>query len=231
MPVFFMANTSLSEDIAVQAEFQVDKSLLPWVWNPETGERLRFPTAGSNRRIDFVLPRATSLLRVFESRSNGELHKAMEAAPGGKEITGPWKLDLQHMHGPRQQMELDTLTDLIDLPETEDFAGTVLYEKRFHVDSAEGGYLDLGDVQGISELMLNGKALGTRWYGAHVYDLGDALKPGENMLTIKLTTICGNYVKSLQDNPVAQRWTGGQDKTPMGVLGPVSLIQAAALPV
>jgi hypothetical protein len=83
--------------------------------------------------------------------------------------------------------------------------------------------IDLGEVQGITELSLNGRALGTRWYGAHVYDLNGAVKEGENLLSIKLTTISGNYVKSLKDNEVAQRWTRHQDNYPMGILGPVRL--------
>ena len=92
------------------------------------------------------------------------------------------------------------------------------------MDTVASAYMDLGNVQGISELILNDKALGTRWYGAHMYSLGEALKEGENRLTIKLTTICGNYVKSLKDNLVAQRWTGSQLNYPMGVLGPVRVI-------
>jgi hypothetical protein len=224
MPVFFMANTSLHEDIAVQAEFQVDDSLHPWIWNPETGERLRYPTSGSQKQLKLVLARATSLLIVFENKSKGETYQAMEPSPGGKEITGAWTLNLHHMHGDRQQMELDELADLLDIPESRDFAGTVYYEKRFEADPVDHSYVDLGNVQGVSELTVNGKALGTRWYGAHVYPLGDALKEGENVLSIKLTTICGNYVKSLKDNPVAQRWTGRQYNYPMGVLGPVRLI-------
>ncbi|HMQ62564.1 MAG TPA: hypothetical protein PKE06_17935, partial [Flavilitoribacter sp.] len=63
-----------------------------------------------------------------------------------------------------------------------------------------------------------------RWYGAHVYPAGKALKKGENKLSVKLTTITGNYLKGLTDNPVAQGWTGRQDYYPMGVMGPVRLV-------
>ena len=222
-PVFFMANTSLYEDIPVRAEFQVPETLTPWLWEPETGERLRFPTSGSNSRINLLLPRATSLLIVFEERGEGDLYQTLEPSSAGKEIKGPWTLKLHHMNGDSQQMELDELKDLLDLPETRDFAGTVIYEKRFDMDAVEDQFMDLGNVQGVSELMLNGQALGSRWYGAHVYELSDAVKEGENVLTIKLTTICGNYVKSLKDNPVAQIWTGRQEHYPMGVLGPVRI--------
>ena len=83
--------------------------------------------------------------------------------------------------------------------------------------------MDLGNVQGVSELSINGELLGTKWYGSHRYNLEDSLKPGRNEVEIKLTTIIGNYVKSLKDNPVAQRWTGHQSYYPMGVMGPIRI--------
>jgi hypothetical protein len=223
MPVFFLANTSLNEDIPVRAEFHVDNSLTPWIWNPETGERLCYSTTGNKRQIDLVLPRATSLLIVFEKTSEGDFYEPLEPATGGKEIPGPWKLKLHHMNGSKRQVEVDALTDLLDIAEAKDFAGTVIYEKHFDMGQTDGLQIDLGKVQGVTELILNGTSLGTRWYGVHVYNIGDALREGENVLTIKLTTIIGNYVKSLKDNPVAQRWTGRQEYYPMGVFGPVRL--------
>jgi hypothetical protein len=222
-PMFFLANTCLYEDIAVQAEFQVDSQLTPWIWNPETGERLRYPAKGSGQEIDLVLPRASSLLIVFEDRAEGESYTHLEPLPAGIEIGGPWKLKLQHMNGTQQEMEVGTLEDLMDIPGLEDFAGTVIYSTSFQTDSDNVRHMDLGEVQGISECTINGSALGTRWYGAHVYDLSGKLKEGENLLSIKVTTICGNYVKSLKDNQVAQRWTRHQDNYPMGILGPVRL--------
>ena len=48
---------------------------------------------------------------------------------------------------------------------------------------------------------------------------------GENhsILSIKLTTIPGNYMKSLKDNPVAMAWTKHQLYYSMGIIGPVKL--------
>ena len=148
----------------------------------------------------------------------------MELTAGGKEISGPWSLKLHHMNGDRQELKLDVLADLLDVPSAKDFAGTVFYETTLDIESRDTRYIDLGQVQGITELTLNGTALGTKWYGAHVYDIGGVVKVGENSLSIKLTTIIGNYVKSLKDNPVAQRWTRNQANYPMGIMGPVRLI-------
>ena len=81
--------------------------------------------------------------------------------------------------------------------------------------------IDLGKVKGVSELTLNGKTLGSKWYGAHRYNVDGLLKQGENRISIKVTTILGNYMKSLTDNEVAMRWTRQQEYYPMGLMGPV----------
>ena len=163
------------------------------------------------------------MIIVFENNAEGVELNLLEFNGNGRVINGPWELQLEHMNGERKQMTLDALADLSTLEETRNFAGTVYYKKNVRIDDPDPHQLDLGEVQGITELTLNGKLLGTRWYGAHVYDLEGVLKEGENELTIKLTTITGNYMKGLKENKVAQRWTWGQSYYPMGVLGPVRI--------
>jgi len=221
--MYFLANASLHEDIPVHAEFHEEDTLTPWIWNPETGERLRYPTGSANNLIDLVIPRATSLLIVFESNNEGETYQPLDLTSEGNEISGPWMLKLQHMNGDRQELELDALSDLLELPSAKDFAGTVIYDVSLDLNPEDSRYIDLGQVQGITELTLNGTILGSRWYGKHVYDMRAAVKEGENSLIIKLTTITGNYVKSLKENAVAQGWTRHQNNYPMGILGPVRI--------
>jgi hypothetical protein len=221
--LFFIANTSLTEHISVHAEFQVEKNLLPWIWNPETGERLRYPVMESNNILQLELPRATSIIILFESAGEGGQFQPMVLKKPGKELSGSWQLQLNHIKGEKQQLKLSVLTDLVKMEQTKSFAGELIYEKSLHVESANYQLLDLGDVQGVSELTLNGKHLGTRWYGAHRYDISSALVVGENKLSIKLTTITGNYLKSLNDNPAAKTWTHRQHHYPMGISGPVKI--------
>ncbi len=223
--LFLIANTSLSENISVKAEFQVEKNLHPWIWDAETGKRWVYPNVDANNIIEIMLPRATSILIVFDKDSAGESYIPLKLISEGNEISGAWQLQLNHINGDQQQIELKSLTDLIQLEKTKNFAGTAVYEKSINVNSEDFHYIDLGNVQGISELSLNGKYLGTRWYGAHVYDIGSVVKIGENKLSVRLTTITGNYLKSLKDNPIAQRWTRNQPDKSMGILGPVKIIQ------
>ena len=221
--LFFIANSSLSEHISVGAEFDMSEKFHPWIWNPETGEKLRYPTSGSTNKIQLELPRATSVLIVFEPANEGEIFQLLEFNKKGMDLTGAWQLKLNHRNGKTMQKELDALADLIESEDTKEFAGEIVYEKTINIGSEKYRYIDLGDVQGVSELTLNGVTLGTRWFGAHIYDTGDALKAGENKLSVKVTTIIGNYVKSLKDNPVAMAWTRGQNYYSMGILGPVTM--------
>ena len=223
--LFFIANSSLSEHVSVKAEFEVKEKLHPWIWNPETGEKMLYPTLGSNRKIQLELPRATSVIIVFESESAGKQFEPMTYDKRGIELTGVWQLRLNHINGEKQKLELNSLKDLIEMKETKEFAGEVFYEKTINKVSNDYQQIDLGDVQGVTELTLNGKLIGTRWYGAHVYNVKNVWKVGENTLSIKLTSITGNYLKSLTDNPVAMDWTKHQNYYPMGIMGPVRMLK------
>ena len=222
--VCFMANASLSEPISVVAEFRVNDNMKPFVWNPETGERMVFSTGENSKQLKVELPKATSLIIVFEENANGELFQPNKMISGGKEIVGSWQLLLNHIDGTSKSMELEALKDLIEIPDTKNFAGTVMYEKTVELSSSNFNYIDLGNVQGVSELTLNGRNLGTKWYGNHRYAVLDAIKKGENKISVKLTTITGNYLKGEKDNRVAQNWTSYQDYYPMGMMGPVRIV-------
>lgn len=223
-PVFFLANTSLSEHISVKAEFQINEGLFPWIWNPETGERKRYSNNNKDKKLDLEIPHASSVLIVFEKNNVGEQLQRFNFKQSGKEITGEWLLQLNHINGEKKTIQIETLNDLIEIDPSKSFAGEVIYEKTITNNNMDYEYLDLGNVQGVSELILNNELIGTKWYGAHVYNIKNKLKEGQNQISIKLTTITGNYLKSLKDNKVAQNWTKHQDNYPMGIIGPVRLL-------
>jgi hypothetical protein len=82
-------------------------------------------------------------------------------------------------------------------------------------------------VFGISELKVNGKDCGVKWYGRRIFMVADKFVQGRNTIEIKVTTTMGNYMKSLTDNPIAQYWTNEKNKVQplqsMGLIGPVTL--------
>ena len=97
----FMANASLSEHISVVADFQVSDKVTPYIWNPETGERMVFPTSKGNKQLELELPKATSMLIVFEEKGDGALFQPHKMISGGKEIEGAWAIEVKS-HGWKQ---------------------------------------------------------------------------------------------------------------------------------
>ena len=84
-------------------------------------------------------------------------------------------------------------------------------------------YLNLGKVGYIAEVRINGKPAGLHWYGNAVLEVGGLLKPGTNTIEVKVTTLMSNYLQTLPDNLMVQRYILRR-KTPLipaGLIGPV----------
>jgi hypothetical protein len=74
------------------------------------------------------------------------------------------------------------------------FSGTATYLKTFTIHSEVNPakmriYLDLGNVQVIAELKVNGKDMGILWKPPYRTEITSALKTGENTLEIKVTNL------------------------------------------
>jgi hypothetical protein len=111
---------------------------------------------------------------------------------------------------------------LQDLKETDfvNFTGRVVYKNSF---SGKANWIDLGVVHGISDVKINGKPAGVRWYGRHVFDIDDLVSGSVNEIEISVVVVMCNYMKSLKDNPIAQGWTRNQPLQSLGLVGPVMI--------
>jgi hypothetical protein len=223
--IFFISNYHLEKSHQFTAIFNINNKTA-WLWDPETGKRYRYPTAGADHKLFIHLDPAESVLIVFTGETEGELYPVRKAAnPSPQSITGPWQVTLEKVYEKPYEITMNRLIDFKDNEDLQSFGGIVYYEKQFNViNTVNYHYLDLGKVEGISEVTLNGKPLGFKWYGKHLYDLTDTLKSGENVLKIKVCTVLGNYAKSLKNNPVTQRWTTKQPLYSAGLIGPVKII-------
>ena len=121
---------------------------------------------------------------------------------------------------------METLKDLKDT-DFVNFTGTAVYRKKIDSDSLKTTFLNLGQVYGVSEVLVNGQSCGIKWYGRRIYNIAPFLKKGQNDLEIRVTTTMGNYMKTLTDNKTAQKYvnrkTREQPIQSMGLAGPVTL--------
>ena len=199
----------------------------PWVWDLHTGERYPL-TLNEDDSYDFDLGPAESVLIVFERSKPFGVRSTPKgtSATDRRDISADWDVELFHARLDTViQTHFDTLFDLKDHPETQHFAGTIIYRKTI---PNSGNILDLGLVEGVSEVFVNGQSAGVKYYGRRIYDIGDLLHEGNNELEIRVTTTLGNYLKTFtkEDNPTVWVFVNhpkrDQPLQPMGMIGPVT---------
>lgn len=228
MEIFFFVNSRMQNEYKTNIEFnkEITSQRHGWIWNPENGERYRIKT-GADGIFDLRLGPAESLIIVFDKEATGDKwYQKPVIGKNEKEISGAWQLEFIQCRGEAiKPTKLELLKDLKDIPEYAGFSGTVIYKKQIDITGPAPEFLDLGIVYGVTELFVNGKSLGIKWYGKRIYKLNGLLKKGKNNLEIRVVTNMGNYMKTLTDNPIAQYWTNlarkNQPLNPTGLVGPV----------
>jgi len=209
-------------------EKRILKGRYAWIWDPESGKRFRIePESDGSYRL--AIGPAGSLLMVFDENKDGEAWQPLPwQGPGMTTISGPWEVEFRHFREETVKHDaLQELTDLKDIPEYEGFCGTVIYRYSIRLEDPVPTYINLGQVYGVARLLVNGTDCGLRWYGNRIFDLSRHLNPGMNTIEIQVITEMGNYMRTLDDNPVARYWMHRkgteQPLMPMGLTGPVTL--------
>jgi hypothetical protein len=129
--------------------------------------------------------------------ADGLSHRLAAAAiPEPVEITGAWELQFPPKAGAPARVTLDQLTSWSrhSDPGVRYFSGTATYLKTFEVPPALVGqgrrfYLDLGQVEVMAGVKLNGKDLGILWKQPYCVEVTEALKPGGNVLEVEVVNL------------------------------------------
>jgi hypothetical protein len=131
--------------------------------------------------------------------------------------------------GKHELFRLGSWKDLPVGPEAQAFSGTVVYETTFNSPRAREYVLDLGEVDMIADVTLNGEPAGVLW--SHPYRLTIQAKPGNNTLRVAVTSTWYNRLVYDAGLPESQRktWTlfGPEAGSPLrnsGLIGPVRLL-------
>ena len=228
--IFMFNNSSNVHSYNLDVSFlkQVINRKHAWLWDAVSGERSKLEIKDGNFSID--LGPADSKLIVFSAEKQGKLWKPIPITNAKSEIlNNKWAVELRHCDGSVKNTEMNFLADLKDLPDYVNFSGSVIYRSTFNVaDVNSVHYLNLGKVYGISQVTINGKDAGTKWYGQRIYAIDGLLHNGINSIEIKVVTVMVNYMKTLTDNKVAQYWTNNLRKSQplqsMGLVGPVTIL-------
>ena len=207
-------------------------------WNPVDGSihDLKARGWGRYRKIHLDLAQAEGGFIVF--RKDGAASKGKVSVPGKHEISVTnWSVSFPEGWGaPKDPVRLDALKPWKDLDLGEEgraFSGTATYSTTFNVPSGSGGkdlVLDLGKVDFIADVKINGEQAGVCWTAPYTLRIGDLVHEGENTLTVDVT---GTWYNRLvydagQDEALRKTWTiaGPAADAPLhdsGLLGPVKV--------
>ena len=114
-------------------------------------------------------------------------------------IDGPWNVRFQAGRGAPEQVTFDRLASWSTNADAgvKYFSGTATYTTTIQADPAWFGpgdhqWLDLGDVQNLAEVSVNGANLGIVWKKPFRVDISGAAKPGANVVEVKVTNLWVN---------------------------------------
>lgn len=172
----------------------------PELWDPSTGEIRLLPDFRTEQdRVSLPLrldPNGSAFVIFRGSRPSTTGKNWLELAEGPA-ISGPWQITFPPNLGAPPSATFENLVSWPDRPEPgiRYFSGTATYRTTFESkieNNKSKIYLDLGDVQVIAQVKLNGRDLGILWKPPFRVDVTDALKSGANDLEIQVTNLWPN---------------------------------------
>jgi len=187
---------------------------LPMPFEPSLridGDRAWLLVYGGGR---YVLEKASGAVR--------DLGPLPEDGDGWGELNGQWTVSFPPGRSAPEEIVLDELISWpdSDVPGVKYFSGTATYRRKFDsqglafVPGAKprnDGHrliLDLGRVEVIAEVHVNGRDLGVLWKEPYRIDITEALLPGENELEILVTNLWPNRLIGDEQEPPDVEWNG-----------------------
>ena len=126
-------------------------------------------------------------------------HAAIQAAVPSIPVSGPWQVSFAPDSGAPASITFDELVSWSEHsdPGVKYYSGVATYASSLTVPSslmATGKrlYLDLGEVQSLAQITLNGHDLGTLWKPPFRVDITSVAKPGENKLEVRVVNLWPN---------------------------------------
>ncbi len=221
--IFFFTNYSGDQTHTFRAEFPTLHGHTAWVWDPQTGDRHLLPWTPGEDTLTLTLGPVASMLIVLEPRSatgneQPVLASQEDATGKAKAIRSEWTVILEPVSGKPETLKVSDLQSPALTAALDGFAGTITCSAKVQIAAVRICSLSLGVLHSISELWVNSRPLGVRWYGDQTYDISSAVIEGQNEIKLRLTTTLGNYVKKLKDNQTAMDWSRDTPTYPSGFI-------------
>lgn len=238
--IYYLSNQT-DETLAPQVSFRVD-GRQPELWDAVTGRQRdlsSFRFEQGRTLVPLELAPRQSLFIVFRKHAAARPDAAanFSSLKQAGTLSGEWTVQFDPKRGGPAEVRFDKLVDWTERSEEgiKHYSGTAVYQTTFDLPpgagSRRGLYLDLGVVNSMARVRLNGKDLGLVWCAPWRVDISSAARRGKNRLVIEVTNTWNNRLVGDSALPQSQRRTSTAvsritPKTalmPGGLIGPVTL--------
>lgn len=211
------------------------------LWDPVTGERqpASYRTENGRTILRLSLNGAGSTFIVMRGEGAPSRAVPVPQERTTRVLDGSWTVAFQAGRGAPAQV---TLPSLISLSEHADpgvryFSGVATYTKALELatgpESGQAYLLDLGAVEDMARVRVNGTEIGTVWRPPFRVDITRALKRGSNVISIEVANTWKNRLIGDQQPGMTQvsfaPSAAERADTPLlrsGLIGPVRLVES-----
>ena len=241
--IYFVSN-QMNAPQRVECRFHV-QGRQPELWDPVEGSvrdlHEQTQTDDARTRLALRFEPYQSFFVVFrkplvQAVTTGTKHD-FTSTKREMELAGAWPVAFDPAWGGPEKVYFEKLEDWAKRPEEDIrfYSGTAKYQKTFDLPRAAGAdktrrFLDLGTVDYLARVRLNGKDLGVRWTAPWQVDITDTVNAAGNELEIEVVNTWVNRMVGDAGLPVEKRfcktnvgYPAEHPLMPSGLLGPVTV--------
>ncbi len=239
--IYFVSNQKDSAQI-INLSLRVNGKI-PEIWDPLSGKTRAATTweiKNGRTELPVLLDKNASLFIVLQqpaTKSESKVGKNWTETKTIQNIEGGWTVQFDPGYGgPKNAVAFATLTDWTVNPDSSIryYSGTASYLKKINYHSAQKNetvWLNVGVVNNLSEVFVNGISCGVAWSPPFRVDVTKALKEGENRIRIDVVNTWNNRLVGDSRLPQDKRITSTVypfkwENKPLlaaGLIGPVVL--------
>jgi hypothetical protein len=230
--VYFLANTDTEASGRVNCSFAVE-GMQPELWDPVWGTRRELPEfeqQDGQTLVPLEFAPTQSWFVVFRKkardartvRNHGGTNINFPVSEPVQEISGDWEVSFDPEWGGPPKVVFNQLEDWTSRPEPgiRYYSGTAVYKKVFdleladnrklQIDRSDRLFLDLGTINHIARIRLNGEDLGVAWCEPWRVNIpAGLLRPSGNELEIEVTNTWANRLIGDEQEPADCEWAPG----------------------
>lgn len=213
---FYLIRNTTDDWVSEKLSFrQSDKQ--PELWDPKTGDMIRIPTyheVDGQTNFPLSIPPFGSYFVVFttepaKTKSDSNMNDLVYSTHGfysrssldrksSIQLEGDWRVSFSEDWGAPAEVNFP---DLISWTESglmgiQYYSGIGIYTKEFEfhrkLNDKERIYLDLGDLDELADIVLNGQSLGIVWSKPYRVDVTESIKMGKNTLDVSVANTWSN---------------------------------------